>query len=154
MEDIEKEIAGEEVLENTKEVEKEDDTIKFSKPRSNNDNKRNIIIIILIGIAIVLIGVIIYLTLVKNSSDKKDDKEVTNNTSEVVKEETGKKVSYVSCDDNTALLNVRNSSTGDIIDGLSCYKEIEILEEIEGTDTCNKWYRINYNKHGSSFKIY
>ena len=28
-------------------------------------------------------------------------------------------IGYVSCDDNTSLLNVRNSTTGDIIDGLS-----------------------------------
>lgn len=154
MEDIEKEIAGEEIHGTTKEVEKEDDTIKFSKPRGNNDRKRNIIIIILVGVAIILIGVIVFLALGKKDTNTKDDKEVTDKTSEVVKEETGKKVSYVSCDDNTALLNVRNSSTGDIIDGLSCYKEIEILEEVEGTDKCDKWYRVSYNKHGSSYTGY
>ena len=27
-------------------------------------------------------------------------------------------IGYVSCDDNTSLLNVRNSTTGDIIDGI------------------------------------
>ena len=153
MEDIEKEIAGEEIHEDTKEVEKEDDTIKFSKPRSNNDKKRNIIIIILIAVALILIGVIVFLALSKKSGNEENN-EVTDNTSEVVKEETGKKVFYVSCDDNTALLNVRNSSTGDIIDGLSCYKEIEILEEVEGTDACDKWYRVSYNKHGSSYTGY
>jgi len=33
-------------------------------------------------------------------------------------------------------LNVRNSTSGDIIDGLSCYKEVTIEEELPGTDNC------------------
>ena len=177
MEDIEKEIAGEEVQdvditrekehddteivheeELDKEMKKEDDTIRFSKRGSNLDKKRNIIIIILIAIAVILIGVIGVLALTKkeDNSNNKDDN--NNKTEEVVKEEdreeTGKKLSYVSCDDNTAPLNVRNSISGDIIDGLTCFKEVEILEEAGSTDTCDKWYKINYQKKGSSYTGY
>lgn len=190
MEDIEKEIAGEEVQdeqlikeesldnqENTKEEDsgvvtpnddddffddkkkkkrKEDDTIRFSKRGSNDDKKRNIIIIILIVVAVLLIGVIGVLALTKKDNNTDTNKDNTSNeTKEVVKEETtSKKVSYVSCDDNTSLLNVRNSSTGDIIDGLSCFKEVEVLEEIEGTDTCDKWYRVSYEKRNNSYTGY
>ena len=186
MEDIEKEIAGEEVqdeqlikeeaLDNQEDVKeedsdretsddddffdekkrKEDDTIRFSKRGSNDDKKRNIIIIILIVVAVLLIGVIGVLALTKKDNNTDTNKDNTSNeTKEVVKEEdNSKKVSYVSCDDNTSLLNVRNSSTGDIIDGLSCFKEVEVLEEIEGTDTCDKWYRVSYQKSNNSYTGY
>lgn len=194
MEDIEKEIAGEELLEDQeiikneslenqetvtegndniieqinndddddffddkkKKKRKEDDIIRFSKRGIDSDKKRNIIIIILIVIAIILIGVIGFLILTKK--DNKSSNEDDNNTQEVVKEdekeETGKKVFYVSCDDNTAPLNVRNSISGDIIDGLTCFKEVEILEEAGSTDACDKWYKINYQKKGSSYTGY
>ncbi len=188
MEDIEKEIAGEEVqdeqlikeeaLDNQEDVKeedsgretsdddffddkkkkkrKEDDTIRFSKRGSNDDKKRNIIIIILIVVAVLLIGVIGVLALTKKDNNTDTNKDNTSNeTKEVVKEEdNSKKVSYVSCDDNTSLLNVRNSSTGDIIDGLSCFKEVEVLEEIDGTDTCDKWYRVSYEKRNNSYTGY
>ncbi len=180
MEDIEKEIAGEEVLDNeeiTKEEvhddieivhddelnnekknkKKEDDTIRFSKRGSDPDKKRNIIIIILIVVAIILIGIIGVLALTKKDS-KSNNKDDNNKTEEVVKEkdteEIGKKVSYVSCDDNTAPLNVRNSISGDIIDGLTCFKQVEILEDAGSTDACDKWYKINYQKKGSSYTGY
>ena len=173
MEDIEKEIAGEELDEVVTKNEihddieivhddepeikrKEDDTIKFSRRSSNPDKKRNIIIIILIVLAVILIGVILFLTLGnkdKNNDTTNKDKE---NTKEVVKEEKeeGKKVSYVACDDNTAPLNVRNSISGDIIDGLTCFKEVEILEDAGSNDVCDKWYRVSYNKKGSSYTGY
>lgn len=167
MEDIEKEIAGEElqdeeltkneVHDETYKEEKEDDTIRFSKRGSSDDKKRNIIIIVLIVIAVILIGVIGVLALMKKDDNTKNNNEnnTSNETKEVVKEEeTSKKVSYVSCDDNTSLLNVRNSSTGDIIDGLSCFKEVEVLEELDGTDTCDKWYRISYEKRNNSYTGY
>ncbi len=35
---------------------------------------------------------------------------------------------------------------GDIIDGLSCYKEVTIEEELPGTDNCKKWYKVSYVK--------
>ena len=194
MEDIEKEIAGEEVQdeqlikeelfdnqENVKEDNsdivlsndddndddffddkkknkgKEDDTIRFNKRGSNDDKKRNIIIIILIVIAVFLIGVIGVIALTRKDNNTKSNEDNTfNEAKEVVKEEetTSKKVSYVSCDDNTSLLNVRNSSTGDIIDGLSCFKEVEVLEEVDGTDTCDKWYRVSYEKRNNSYTGY
>lgn len=160
MEDIEKEISGdgalddkeivhkEELKENEK---KEDDTIRFGKMSSNPDKKRNIIIIVLIVIAIMLIAVIGLLSLTKKDNNDRED---NSNIEEVVKEETGKKVSYVACDDGTGHLNVRNSISGDIIDGLTCFKEVEVLEEAGSTDICDKWYRISYNKKGSSYTGY
>ena len=36
----------------------------------------------------------------------------------------------------------------------SCFKEVTILEELEGTDNCNKWYKISYNKRGKNYTGY
>ena len=149
MEDIEKEIADNDIG-NEK---KEDDTIKFSKRGSNPDKKRNIIIIIFIVIAIILIGVIGILFLIKEGDNSSDEEDNTK-TEEVVKEDTSKKVSYVACEDTTGHLNVRNSISGEIIDGLSCFKEVEILEEAGSNDVCDKWYRVNYEKKGNTYTGY
>ena len=155
MEDIEKEIAEEEneqITYNEKtdgeNMKKEDDIIRFSKRGTNPDKKRDIIIIILIAVAVILVGVIVVLSLTKK------DKEDNSITEDVVKEENVKRLSYVACDDSTGHLNVRNSISGDIIDGLTCFQEVEILEEAGSTDICDKWYRISYNKNGSSYTGY
>ena len=161
MEDIEKEIAEEEGHENIEMLHensekenkrKEDDNIRFSKMGSNQDKKRNIIIIVFIVIAVILIGVIGIITLTKegDKSNNKDD----DNTEEVVKEDINKKVSYVACDDASGHLNVRNSIAGDIIDGLSCFEEVELLEEAGSSDICDKWYRVNYQRKGNTYTGY
>ena len=156
MEDIEKEIAGEEVLDD-KEEKKEDGTITFGRNSNDSDKKRNIIIIALVLLAIVLIGVIGFLILGKKGTKENNDDTKSSETEEVIKEEkedVSKKVFYVSCDDNTSLLNVRNSNSGDIIDGLSCFKEVEVLEEAGSTESCDKWYRVSYEKRGNSYTWY
>ena len=121
-----------------------------SNRRNDSDKKRNIIICLLVFISLVSIGILV---LILNNNDTKidDGREVK----EVVKEEEeSNKVFYVSCDDTMTRLNVRNSPTGDIIDGLSCFKEVEVLGEESSTDNCNKWYRVNYDKRGSSYTGY
>lgn len=156
MEDIESEIAGEEVHDYNKSIldnkKKEDDNIRFSK-RSNNSDKRNILIIMLISLVIIIIGFVLFL--IFNKKDNTNNTVNNDEVKDVVKEEeSGKKVFYVSCNDNTALLNVRNSISGDIIDGLSCFNEVDVLEEAGSTDTCDKWYRLSYKKHGNSYTGY
>ena len=159
MNDIERQIEEDFVDEN-KEIEEGDNTIKnkfiFNK---NNDNKRKkIIYLIICAFLVVIFAIFIYLIVLKkddNNNKVNNKTSVDNNITEnmdnnLVKDNTA----YVTCDDNTALLNVRNSPTGDIIDGLSCYKEIIIEEELEGTDNCSKWYKINYKKRGSNYTGY
>ena len=74
--------------------------------------------------------------IINKDSDNNDNRNDKNN--DVVEDNKDNKedsaISYVACDGNTALLNVRNSVTGDIIDGLSCYQEVKIEEELEGND--------------------
>ena len=96
-----------------------------------------------------LIGVIIFLLLngkdkkEEDSKDKKDDKEVKEEDKKEEEDNKTKKA-YVSCSDNTSLLNVRKEPEKDIIDGLACFKEVTILEEKDKTDNCDKWYKISY----------
>ncbi|MGM9882427.1 MAG: hypothetical protein ACI31S_06265 [Bacilli bacterium] len=149
MDDIEREIEGEE---------REKMTIDRNLNSSNKKNKK-VILIILIGIIIIL-GVILTIYFVgkdkKESNNKSNDNIVNKdeeNKSESEDEEI-KTISYVSCDDNTSLLNVRSSVSGDIIDGLSCFKEVTIEEELEATENCAKWYRISYQKRGKSYTGY
>ncbi len=158
MDDIEKEIENEELKLDENEDIMEDKVIRNSRFGRNDKNKKNIFIILL-GVALLLvIGVVILFTIDK--SEKTNDKDSNNNKEEssVVNGEgedtKGSKFSYVSCDDNTSLLNVRNSINGDVIDGLSCFKEVEVLEETEGTDSCNKWYRVSYQRHAKSYTGY
>jgi len=155
MNDIEKQI--EEV------EEREDVSIKGMINRNRDDDKkRKIVIFVIIGvISLCLIGLLVYMFVFDKKDTNLDDNtnndngalsdEVDNNEEEDKEEDN---LGYVSCDDNTALLNVRNSTSGDIIDGLSCYKQITILEEIDGTESCDNWYRISYDRNGSNYTGY
>lgn len=143
--------------------EKEDVTIKGKIDiNREDDKKRKIIIYVIIGVvSLCLIGLLIYILIFDKKDTNVDNNfntdngvlgdEVDNSDEE---EEVGDNLGYVSCDDNTALLNVRNSTSGDIIDGLSCYKQITILEELDGTDACDNWYRIGYDKNDSNYTGY
>lgn len=160
MNDIERQIEGVEDNNEEKEVTKDEDNIKHKLNHNRDeDKKRKIIMYIIIGaLSIALIGLLIY-TL---STDDESENNIDNNNDEVVNkeldntnEETNKNnLGYVSCDDNTTLLNVRNGANGNIIDGLSCYKEVTIEEELNGTETCSKWYKISYTKNGSNYTGY
>lgn len=133
----------------------EDDTIK-----KNDDKKKKNIMYVVIGLlSVILVGLITYI--VMDNNDNKDNIILDNSVEDEVvngniddEDVVSSKLGYVSCDDNTALLNVRNSTSGNIIDGLSCYKEVTIEEELSGTDVCDKWYKINYTKDGSSYTGY
>lgn len=137
----------------------EDDTIKRNINRNRNDDKKKkTIMYVVIGLlTVILVGLITYIVMDNNNEDNNildsnaGDEVVNGNVDE---ENIINKLGYVSCDDNTALLNVRNFTSGNIIDGLSCYKEVTIEEELEGTDVCDKWYKINYTKNGSSYTGY
>ena len=119
---------------------------------------KKVIMYVLGGIMVLLlVGAIIYLVIINKDSKNKDNKidnDVTNKEDSNKVKEEDKGISYVSCDDNTSLLNVRNSTSGDIIDGLSCYKEVTIEEELPGTDNCKKWYKVSYVKRGSNYTGY
>lgn len=121
--------------------------------RSRSNNKK-IIIIGGIILLIILLGGLLYFILTNNKKTISKD----NNTpvEETKKEESNKtkEIYYVSCDDNTSLLNVRDSVTGNVIDGLSCYKEVAVEDANEKTDTCDKWYKINYTKNNNHYEGY
>lgn len=154
MNDIEREIEeGFEDL-NEEEIERDDTINKKINYNRNRDNKKVITIIIIILTALVVLGVIFYLVKENEGNDDKPvkDKEVVEEKKEEPKKE--EKITYVTCDDNTSLLNVRNSTTGDIIDGLSCFKEIKIEEELEKTEACDKWYKVSYKKHDNNYTGY
>lgn len=156
----ERQIEGIEESKEEKEIIKEEDNIKH-KLNSNRDEdkKRKIIMYIIIGVLSVCLAVLLFYTFLNN---KEPENNINNSDNEVVNGELEEPVDnnklsnlgYVSCDDNTALLNVRNSTSGNIIDGLSCYKKVTIEEELEGTETCDKWYKISYNKNGSNYTGY
>lgn len=153
MNDVEKQIEG------VKEKE-EVDTIKRKINRNrDNDKKKKIIMYVIIGVlALILIGLVVYILLddreLSNNNDNDNNEVVNGEIDETVDNTNVSNIGYVSCDDNTALLNVRNSTSGNIIDGLSCYKEVTIEEELSGTDACDKWYKISYNKNGNSYTGY
>lgn len=117
----------------------------------NDPKKKKILIIISIPIILAVLSLsIIYLVNINKDSEEKPKEE----EKEVIKEEE-KKYYYVSCDDNTAQLNVRKSLAGDIIDGLSCYKKVTILEEESPTETCDSgWYKITYQKYDENYTGY
>ena len=147
MNDIEKQIEG---------VNDEED-VNMDRLNSNNNDKKKIIMYVVGGfIALLLVGAIIYLVIINKDSDNNDNRNDKNN--DVVEDNKDNKedsaISYVACDGNTALLNVRNSVTGDIIDGLSCYQEVKIEEELEGNDACDKWYKISYKKRDNNYTGY
>ena len=139
---------------------KEDNSdMKMKLNRSNDDNKKKIIMYVVIGVVVlILILVMIYIVLgnkKNNTTDnKKNDIDIVNKDEDKDKDTNKSNMGYVSCDDNTSLLNVRNSTSGDIIDGLSCYKEVTIEEELPGTDNCKKWYKVSYVKRGSNYTGY
>jgi len=153
----------EEVVENEDVIDKEDDTIerKINRNRDKDKKKKNIMYVVISLLCIILVGLITYIVMDNNNNNENNNILDNNVNDEVVNgninEEDNANTSnlgYVSCDDNTALLNVRNSTSGNIIDGLSCYKEITIEEELPGTDVCDKWYKISYNKNDSSYTGY
>lgn len=151
----EKQIEGiEEVV-----TDKEEGTIKNKLNRNrDNDKRKKIILYVVIGVLVaILVGLLVYI-LIGNNSDTENNEignenEVVNGEVDKV-EEDNSNLGYVSCDDNTALLNVRNSTTGSIVDGLSCYKEVTIEEELAGTDACDNWYKVSYNKNNSNYTGY
>jgi len=161
MNEIERQIEGDFEEEN-KVVKEENNNIKFKNSYNRNNDKNNkIILYVLLSVLVfVLLDVIIYFVFLRsddNSNNAIDndnsivDDVITDNVSGDLEENN---IAYVTCDDNAALLNVRNSPTGDIIDGLSCYKEITIEDEVAGTDNCPKWYKISYKKRGSNYTGY
>ena len=161
MNDIERQIEGD-FDEEDRDIKEEDNNIKFKNSYNRNNDKNNKIIlyVLLVVLFFGLLGFIIYFLFVRSDNNSNND---VDNDNSIVNDVITDNVSgdleqggtaYVSCDDNTALLNVRNSPTGDIIDGLSCYKEIIIEDEVGGTDNCSKWYKISYQKRGSNYTGY
>ncbi len=154
MNDIEKQI--EEVPE-VKDEER-NDNIKHSL-NGNDDKKKRIILYVVIGVLLVLLVILLVYFLVGNNSSNNNidndnesgDMSVSTGPQE---NESNSNIGYVSCDDNTSLLNVRNSIDGSIIDGLSCYKEVTIEEEVGENETCKNWYKVTYKKRGSSYTGY
>ncbi len=118
-----------------------------------SDKKKLFLYIGLGLIVVVIVCLIVYLMINKRDNDKMEDsdvkEEVTNKEDSVIDN-----IGYVSCDDNTSLLNVRNSTTLDIIDGLSCYHVVTIEEEAGKTDNCDKWYKVSYKKRDNSYTGY
>ena len=152
----------EEAVQNEVSVEKEDDTIKRMINRNGDDDKKkkNFMYVVIGLLSVLLICLIIYIVM-DNNDNNVDNNILDNNVNDEVvngnideEDVVSNKLGYVSCDDNTALLNVRNSTSGNIIDGLSCYKEVTIEEELLGTDVCDKWYKISYTKNDSSYTGY
>ena len=90
----------------------------------------------------------------KRNNLVEDNKPIENKEEKDKENQKEENIGYVSCDDNTSLLNVRNSTTGDIIDGLSCYQKITIEEELDKTDNCDKWYKVTYKKHDNNYTGY
>lgn len=140
---------------------KEDNSnMKMKLNRSTDNNKKKIIIYIVIGVVVlILIAIMIYIIFGNkknntNTDNKKNNTDIVNKNDDKDKNTNESNIGYVSCDDNTSLLNVRNSTSGDIIDGLSCYKELTIEEELPGTDSCKKWYKVSYIKKGSNYTGY
>ena len=132
---------------------KDDAVIKKRKVINNNHDKKKIIIILITIFVLLVFGIIFFLIFTSKDKDTNtadDDIKLQDDLPPEKKENLG----YVLCDDNTALLNVRNSITGEIVDGLSCYKEVVIEQELSGTENCSKWYKINYQKHDSAYTGY
>lgn len=118
----------------------------------SRDNKNNKILYIILGIVVlVIIGVIVLLMINKKNSSVTDNSNNDNDKNKNEIENKTSNIGYVSCKDNSSLLNVRNSSTGNIIDGISCYQRVNIEDTLDKTDNCDKWYKINYDKHGSNY---
>ena len=136
------------------------DFFENKKILKNNNNRRennNKIIIIILAIVVVLLtAFVIYTLLIKdrNTITTSKEKNEDGTKENIIIEEENDNTGYVMCDTNTSSLNVRNSIDGDIIDSLSCFKEV-IIEEIAGeSENCKKWYKIGYTKKGSNYTGY
>lgn len=119
--------------------------------------KRNNVIYVVVTAIVLACALFVYMYYDSDNTLDNND----NNVDDVVSEleevdviEENDDLYYVSCDDNTSLLNVRNSTSGNIIDGLSCYKNVTVLEEIDGTSVCDKWYMVSYEKNNDSYTGY
>ena len=125
---------------------------------NGNDNKKKIIIAIITIVVCVLLAVLTYFIFIKKDNNKQEGNNTNvnepTNISNSGNVDNSKKIYYVSCDDNTAYLNVRSSTIGNIIDGLSCYTEVNVTEEEEKTESCPKWYKVSYKKHDSNYTGY
>lgn len=163
MNDIERQIEGieDDIIDNESSNNEEDDSIKGKLNRNrDNDKKKKIIMYIIIGVLLVtLITLLIYILLDNentedNTNNNNENNEIVDIPDDQIVNTEPSNIGYVSCDDNTSLLNVRNSTTGNIIDGLSCYKEVTIEEELDGTETCDKWYKISYKKNSDNYTGY
>ena len=132
MNDIEKQIEDSFKDDSLK---KEDDNINNRiNHRGNKDKNKKIIYILLFLAIIIIISLIVYLMINKRNNLVEDNKPIENKEERDKENQKEENIGYVSCDDNTSLLNVRNSTTGDIIDGLSCYQKITIEEELDKTE--------------------
>lgn len=167
MNEIEKEIekdfgSEEEIMEEKGEEESIKKKINFY--RDDERKKKIIMISVIIVLALITVGLVVYLVVSNNkdsdkanNDNKKGDVVDTSKDDDKNKDDDNKvsdKISYVSCDDNTAPLNVRSSVGGDITNMISCFKEVDILEELEGTELCNGWYRISYTKNNREYTGY
>ena len=136
MNDIEKQIEDSFKDDSLK---KEDDNINNRiNHRGNKDKNKKIIYILLFLAIIIIISLIVYLMINKRNNLVEDNKPIENKEEKDKENQKKENIGYVSCDDNTSLLNVRNSTTGDIIDGLSCYQKITIEEELDKTEEVEK----------------
>lgn len=144
------------------EIDKEESNIKNNFNRDRSNNKKMIIYIVIAILILFVVGLLLFVFLNNNDDDISSNNNINDNEVGEVNGDTDEpsldvvqdNIGYVSCDDNTSLLNVRNSTTGDIIDGLSCYREVTIEEELDGTDACDKWYKISYEKNGTDYTGY
>ena len=115
MNDIEKQIEDSFKDDSLK---KEDDNINNRiNHRGNKDKNKKIIYILLFLAIIIIISLIVYLMINKRNNLVEDNKPIENKEEKDKENQKEENIGYVSCDDNTSLLNVRNSTTGDIIDG-------------------------------------
>lgn len=136
----------------------ETELFDLKEEHNNNNRKRKnnkFIIYVMLGILLlIVVSIVIILLLNKEGTSTNENNNEDNNEKVVNKEDIEDNIAYVSCDDNTSLLNVRNSTNGDIIDGLSCFMRVTIEEELEETDNCSKWYKISYAKRGREYTGY
>ena len=114
--------------------EKDGDIINKNFNHRGNDKKKIFLYVGLGLVVVIIISLIVYLMINKKNNNIENDKPTSNLEDKDEENKKEEDIGYVSCDDNTSLLNVRNSTTGDIIDGLSCYQKITILEELDKTD--------------------
>ena len=132
MNDIERQIEGIEKEDNEQinDIGRGDEVISNRKKNGDNNNNKLFMLVICGVLGLIIVGLLLYIFLGNKdenlSSDNNENDlevgevngEINESDDEIILENMG----YVSCDDNTAPLDVRNSSTGNIIESLSCYK--------------------------------